>query len=139
MGGARGRRGVTRSVLLDTHAFLWFAAGYPAMPLSAREIVIEAADVYVSAASVWEARTKHRIGKLPIAADLVASGLPTVVAQLGFRPLAVEVEDGDLAGSFSQSHRDPFDRMVVAQAIRRGLALVSNDAALDAFGVTRVW
>ncbi len=130
---------MTPPVLLDTHAFLWYAAGHPGMPLTAREIVLAAADVYVSAASVWEARTKHRAGRLPIAAPLVASGIPGVVAQLGFRPLSIEVADGDLAGSFPQAHRDPFDRMLVAQAIRRGLALVSNDAALDAFGVTRVW
>lgn len=139
MGGTGGRRGVTRSILLDTHAFLWYAAGHSAMPVPVREVVVAADEVYVSAASVWEARTKHRNGRLAIAAGLVASGLPSVVAQLGFRPLAVEVEDGDLASSFSQPHRDPFDRMLVAQAVRRGLALVSNDVALDAFGVSRVW
>lgn len=126
-------------MLLDTHAFLWFAAGYEAMPLSAREAVVGADEVFVSAASVWEARTKHRLGKLPVAAGIVASGFPTVMAELGFRPLSVDVEDGDLAGRFPHPHRDPFDRMLVAQAVRRGLALVSNDAALDAFGVTRVW
>ena len=106
MGG--GGAAVTPSVLLDTHAFLWYAAGHPSMPLSAREAV-------------------------------VAAGLPTVVAQLGFRPLAVEVEDGDLAGSLAQEHGDPFDRVLVAQAVRRGLALVSDDAALDVFGIARVW
>lgn len=130
---------MTRAVLLDTQAFLWYAAGDESMSDAARQIVVRAADVFVSAASVWEARTKYRLGKLPIADTLVAAGLPSVVAQLGFRPLALDVEDGDLAGGFSQPHRDPFDRIIVAQAIRRGLAVVSNDAALDAFGVTRVW
>jgi PIN domain nuclease of toxin-antitoxin system len=58
---------------------------------------------------------------------------------LQFLPLAIEVEDGDLAGALEARHGDPFDRILVAQAIRRRLLLVSNDAALDAFGVTRVW
>ena len=130
---------MTRPVLLDTHAFVWYAIDHPALTRPARDAIAEAADVYVSAASVWEVRTKVRIGKLSIAAAVAAAGLPSVIAAFGFEPLSVDVEDGDLAGGFPQEHRDPFDRMLVAQAIRRGLALVSDDAALDVFGVTRVW
>lgn len=130
---------MTPSLLLDTHAFLWYAAGHTAMPVPMREAVAGAAEVYVSAASVWEASTKHRLGKLPLAAGVAAAGMPTVIVQLGFRPLSVDVEDGNLAGSFPHAHGDPFDRMIAAQAVRRGLTLVSNDAALDVFGITRVW
>lgn len=130
---------MTRSVLLDTHAFIWYAVNHPALTQHARAVIADAADVYVSAASVWEVRTKFRLGKLSIAATVAAAGLPTVISAFGFEALSVEVEDGDLAGSFPQPHADPFDRMLAAQAVRRGLTLVSNDAALDVFGITRVW
>lgn len=126
------------SVLLDTHAFLWYATGHPAMSQAARVRIEEAEAVFVSAASAWETRTKYRLGKLASAAA-VATDIPGVIERLQFHPLAIDVEDGDLAGALEARHGDPFDRMLVAQAIRRGLALVSNDAALDAFGVTRVW
>ncbi len=125
-------------VLLDTHAFLWFALGDAQMPESAQELVAQATLAYVSAASVWEIRTKHRLGKLQAAAGLVG-GLPAHIRRLGLTPLAVEVEDADLAGALAGAHRDPFDRMLAAQAIQRGISVVSNDAALDAFGVARHW
>ena len=127
------------AVLLDTHAFLWYAATPAVMPRLAYDAVTNASEAFVSAASVWEVRTKYRLGKLPIAAAVTAAGIPAAIAQLGLQTLSVDVEDGDLAGGFAQAHRDPFDRMLAAQAIQRGLALVSNDAALDVFGVTRVW
>lgn len=127
------------AVLLDTHAFLWYAAGHPSLTDTARRTIVTADSVYVSAASVWEARTKHRSGKLPLANGLAAVGFVQAIARFHLLALPVDADDGDLAGSFPQPHRDPFDRMLAAQAIRRGLTLVSNDAALDAFGVTRVW
>ena len=129
---------MTRPLLLDTHAFLWYATGNTLMSQVARDVVTQADEVYVSAASAWETRTKYRLGKLTSAAA-VATDLAGVIARLRFRPLSVELEDGDLAGALEAPHGDPFDRMLVAQAIRRGLALVSDDAALDAFGITRVW
>ena len=138
MGRAGGRRGVTPALLLDTHAFLWYATGDALMSDVARDAVTQAGEVYVSAASAWETRAKYRLGRLAGAAA-VATDLAGVIARLEFRPLPIDVEDGDLAGALAARHGDPFDRMLVAQAIRRRLALVSNDAALDAFGVTRVW
>ena len=128
----------TRALLLDTHAFLWYALGDNAMPQATRRLVANASDVYVSAASVWEVRTKHRLGKMP-GADPIAAVLPGTIARLSFRAIGIDVDDADLAGAFDAAHRDPFDRMLAAQALNRGLALVSNDAALDAFGVERVW
>ena len=129
-------------VLLDTHAFLWFALGDERMSPTAREIVVGASVVYVSAASTWEIRTKHRLGRLAEANGLV-TGLPGHIRRLGFTPLPIEIEDGDLAGALAGAldgaHRDPFDRMLAAQAILRDLPLVSNDSALDAFGVRRSW
>ena len=129
---------MTEELLLDTHAFFWYAVGDDSLPGRTRELVESAAMVYVSAASVWEIRTKHRLGKMP-GAEPIAAVLLETMARLRFHPLAIHPRDGDLAGAFTADHRDPFDRMLAAQAINRGLALVSNDAALDAFGVRRVW
>ena len=124
--------------LLDTQAFLWFDLGDARMPAAARAVVEHANTVFVSAASAWEIYTKHRIGKLP-EADLLVADLAGFVARRGFRELPVTFADGATAGAFTQAHKDPFDRMIAAQSINHGLMLVSSDAALDAFGVVRVW
>lgn len=125
-------------LLLDTHAFLWLMLGDPRVPAETRDLVLESDEVYVSAATAWEIRTKHRLGKLPEAGAYVLQ-LGAAAAQAGFRTMPVTFEDGERAGAFTVSHKDPFDRMLAAQALNRALPLVSNDAALDAFGVIRVW
>ena len=124
--------------LLDTQAFLWFEIGDSRMPVDVRSAIADADVVYVSAASAWEIRTKHRLGKLPDADELVVN-LAGYAARRGFRQLPVTFADGDRAGSFAQAHKDPFDRILAAQAFNHRLALISNDTALDAFGVVRVW
>lgn len=127
-----------RGLLLDSHAFLWFATGDAALSPVAREAITCTPDVFVSAATAWEVRTKYRLGKLPAAAVL-AHDLAAAVRRLALAELPITFADGDLAGALAGTHRDPFDRMLVAQALNHELALVSNEAAFDAFGVTRVW
>ncbi|HEY0779331.1 MAG TPA: type II toxin-antitoxin system VapC family toxin [Gemmatirosa sp.] len=126
-------------LLLDTHTFLWWVLGDERLPERMRSRIPAAERVWVSAASAWEIRTKYRLGKLPEASPTLAVGLSAVAASHGFRELGITFNDGDLAGSFAQDHKDPFDRMLAAQSINHRLALVSNDTALDAFGVVRVW
>lgn len=126
------------ALLLDTHALLWWVTDFDRVPPSADAQIRAAERVYVSAASAWEIRTKYRMGKLPEAAAFVRS-LAGEVARNGFRALPITFQDGDRAGAFAAAHKDPFDRMLAAQAINHGLALVSNDAALDAFGIVRIW
>lgn len=127
------------ALLLDTHAFLWFLAGDKALSRPARR-AIEADDetVFVSAASAWEIATKFRLGKLPDAAA-VAAAIAPVIEEKGFTSLAISVEHAQQAGAFAADHKDPFDRMLAAQALLEGLILVSNDEAFDAFGVNRLW
>ena len=98
----------------------------------------ETADVLVSAATAWEIATKHRLGKLP-SADAIAGDLSGTIRRNGFVELAVTVQHGERAGRLPGPHRDPFDRMLVAQAQAEDLAIVSNEALFDGFGVRRVW
>ena len=126
-------------LLLDTHAFLWWLAGYPSLSKHARtEINSSGPDVFVSAASAWEIATKHRLGKLP-EAELVALDVTSAIESQQFTPLAVSVRHGQAAGALPGSHRDPFDRMLVAQAMLEYLTLVSNERAFDFYGVQRLW
>ena len=126
-------------LLLDTHAFLWWLAGHPSLSKRARtEIDSSGSDVFVSAASAWEIATKYRLGKLP-EADLVALDVTSTIESQQFTPLAVSVRHGQAAGALPGSHRDPFDRMLVAQAMLDDLTLVSNERAFDVYGVNRLW
>ena len=126
-------------LLLDTHAFLWWLAGHPSLSKRARmEIDSSGSDVFVSAASAWEIGTKYRLGKLP-EADLVALDVTSTIESQQFTPLAVSVRHGQAAGALPGFHRDPFDRMLIAQAMLDDLTLVSNERAFDVYGVKRLW
>ena len=98
----------------------------------------ESNEVLISAASAWEITTKHRLGKLP-EADPIASDIPGAIAAQGFQELPVFVADAARAGALPGPHRDPFDRMLIAQALSRDLVLISNDAAFDRYPVRRLW
>jgi len=126
-------------LLLDTHALLWFMAGDNRLSAAARDAIAEPTnDVFVSAASAWEISTKHRIGKLPDAGPL-ANDLLTELGRKGFTPLDITVDHGQDAGNLPGPHRDPFDRILIAQARAERLALVSNESLFDAYGVVRLW
>jgi PIN domain nuclease of toxin-antitoxin system len=126
-------------VLLDTHTLLWWLAGDKSLSKRARLVIAdEDNEIFVSAASAWEVSTKHRIGKLPGAGPMVVD-FAREVRQQGFSELPITLDHGQVAGSLPGEHRDPFDRMLVAQAREEKMALVSNDAVFDGFGVERVW
>ena len=126
-------------LLLDTHALLWWLAGDALLSEPARVAIGDDANpVYVSAASAWEVTTKHRLGKLPVAGPLAVDFAREVAAQ-GFTGLAVTLAHGERAGRLPGPHRDPFDRMLIAQAQAEELVLVSNETAFDAYGVARLW
>ncbi|MGC1860350.1 MAG: type II toxin-antitoxin system VapC family toxin [Methylocystis sp.] len=126
-------------LLLDTHAFLWWLAGDEALSPAARAAIADEANgVFVSAASAWEIATKHRIGKLPGVAAVIAD-LDGAIADQGFEGLPIGVRHGQAAGALPGPHRDPFDRMLIAQAMLENLVLVSNEQPFDAYGVARLW
>jgi PIN domain nuclease of toxin-antitoxin system len=116
------------SFLLDTHVFLWLDAGSPRLSKRARALILRTDHpVYVSAASFWEIAIKRRDRKLSY------EGAPrTAAADAGFIELDIDAADAELAGGLDWSHRDPFDRMLLAQCLNRSLTLVTADAKLRA-------
>ena len=127
------------SLLLDTHALLWWLDGDERLPPAARAAIADTSNlVMVSPASAWEITTKHRLGKLPLAADVARDVAGCIVAQ-GFAELPITLRDAERAGRLPGPHRDPFDRMLVAQALRADLELVSNERIFDDYGVRRLW
>ncbi len=126
-------------LLLDTHALIWWLAGDDALSRSAREAIEdEANSVAVSAASAMEVATKFRIGKLPDAAFL-AQNFEAIVAEQSFDSLPISVHHARLAGEMNIPHKDPFDRLLIAQAQAEDMTLVSNEALFDGFAVKRLW
>ncbi len=126
-------------LLLDTHAFLWWLDGDRRLPRKTRLLIADADnEITVSAASVWEITTKARIGKLPGAAA-VAADVPAAIAGQGFVSLPITATHAQRAGFLPGPHRDPFDRVLVAQSLIEGLPLVSADDVFDDYGIERLW
>ena len=126
-------------LLLDTHALLWWLDGDDRLSKTSMSAIGNAsASVFVSAASAWEIATKVRIGKLPGAVE-VAERFSEVVNEQDFDSLSISVEHARVAGLIPDEHRDPFDRMLIAQAQIEGLILVSNEVLFDRFGIRRLW
>ena len=126
-------------MLLDTHAFLWWIGGDDGLSMPARAAIAENANaVFVSAASAWEIATRFRIGKLPGVAAIVGD-LPAVLHSQGFEALPIALIHGQVAGGLPGPLRDPFDRLLIAQAMLDDMVLVSNEAPFDAYGVRRLW
>lgn len=126
-------------LLLDTHALIWWLAGDDALSRRAREAISDEGNpVAVSAASAMEVATKFRIGKRPDAA-LLAQNFEAIVAGQGFDSLAISVHHAKLAGEMNITHKDPFDRLLIAQAQAEDMMLVSNEVLFDGFAVNRLW
>ena len=126
-------------LLLDTHSFLWWLDGNTRLPIAARRAISDPTnDKLISAASVWEIAIKHNAGKLEEVGRYVLD-MPSVLEGEGFEELPITVEDGVRAGMLPILHQDPFDRMLIAQALARDLAMVSVEPLFDRYGVRRVW
>jgi PIN domain nuclease of toxin-antitoxin system len=126
-------------LLLDTHAFLWWLAGDAALSTKARKAIADQRNaVYVSAASAWEIATKHRVGKLPGVAAIVHNLKGALTGQ-NFSSLPIDIEHAHVASALPGPLRDPFDRMLIAQATLENLLLVSNEQAFESYAVRRLW
>jgi PIN domain nuclease of toxin-antitoxin system len=126
-------------ILLDTHALLWWWFDDPQLSRRARERIADAStEVLVSSASAWEVATKHRLGRLREAEEVV-SRFAELVRAARMRPLAVSLEHGIAAGGLPGSHRDPFDRMLAAQALLEDVPIVTTDDAIGTLGARVIW
>jgi PIN domain nuclease of toxin-antitoxin system len=126
-------------LLLDTHALLWWLSDDRSLPSGVRKLIARGGNtVLVSAASAWEIATKVRLGKLHMATDLVAD-FSNILVQEGFESLAVSVDHAIRAGLLPGPHKDPFDRMLIAQSQAENVPILSNDAELDQYHVRRLW
>jgi PIN domain nuclease of toxin-antitoxin system len=126
-------------LILDTHAFLWWLADDARLSQRARTAIADPQrTVYVSSASAWEIAMKHRMGRLPEARELLAD-LPGILVRAGFEELPITTKHAVLAGTLPGSHRDPFDRMLAAQALCESLEIVTADDAIGALGARCLW
>lgn len=125
-------------LMLDTHALLWWSTSDAQLSAKAkRAIASRDNDVFVSAASAWEIATKVRSGKLEWPAT--AGTVNAYVLEQGFRALPISLEHAERAGQLRITHRDPFDRMLIAQALTEDMWLASNEGLFDRAGVKRYW
>jgi len=126
-------------LLLDTHALLWWCTEESRLSPQARKLVAdESNEILVSAASAWEISTKVRLGKLLVAVDLVRD-FSDYLSRDRFFTLPITAEHGLRAGLLPGPHKDPFDRMLVAQSQIEAISIVSNEDAFDSYGVHRIW
>lgn len=126
-------------LLLDTHALIWWLSGDERLSGRAREAIQMTDDaVLVSAVSAMEVSTKFRLGKLPQAGRL-AQDFEAIIQGQDFTELPITIRHGRIAGTLQVAHKDPFDRLLIAQSLSEDVPLVSNETLFDDFGVTRVW
>ena len=125
-------------VLLDTHTFLWWVDDSPRLSARARTTIAGATDAFVSVASCWEMAIKASLGKLELPGPLDRL-MPEQLALNSFQLLSIDLEDAARVAALPFHHRDPFDRMLAAQALNDGLAVVSADPIFRKYGLRRVW
>jgi PIN domain nuclease of toxin-antitoxin system len=122
-------------LLLDTHAFLWWMEASPALSTSARTAIADPAnEVLISIALLWELTIKQALGKLTFPADP-----ETVVRNEGFTLLPIDFNHLRRLGTLPHLHRDPFDRMLIAQAMAEAAPVVSHDRILARYGAPLLW
>lgn len=125
--------------LLDTHAFLWWANASPNMSRRARSLIQDSTNaLLVSHASAWEMAIKASSGKLRLPGS-VSEFFPAQLSANGFDAMEIRFAHVALVGTLPFHHRDPFDRLVIAQALTEKVPIISNDAVFERYGVKRLW
>jgi PIN domain nuclease of toxin-antitoxin system len=122
------------SYLLDTHTLLWWLSENPLLSTQAKIIISTPENlIFVSAASAWEISIKKAIGKLDAPDDLEQA-----IVYNNFIPLEITIKDGDLAGKLPNYHNDPFDRMLIAQAMNNNLTIITKDSKIPQYQVKTI-
>jgi PIN domain nuclease of toxin-antitoxin system len=126
-------------LLLDTHAFLWFIMGSPNLSAAARALIEDGANErFLSVASLWEMAIKVSLGRLTLSAPFDVL-IPDQLSLNGVELLGIEVVHATAVSTLPFHHRDPFDRLLIAQAIVEDMSIISIDAAFDSYPVKRLW
>ena len=121
--------------LIDSHTFLWWRAGSPALSTTARNTIADPAnEVLISIAALWELTIKESTGKLTFTPDL-----ETMIADEGFWVLPITFVHLRRIGTLPRVHKDPFDRMMIAQALAEGIPIATGDPVFAGYGVQVVW
>lgn len=124
--------------LIDTHTLLWHIEGSSKLSAKAREVIdLKTNSIFFSIASVWEIAIKLGLGKLALQNPF--NELEELLTELEIETLQISFKDAGQYLALPLHHRDPFDRMLIAQAMKNSLAIVSADPAFDAYNVQRVW
>ncbi|MFN7377518.1 MAG: type II toxin-antitoxin system VapC family toxin [Pseudanabaena sp.] len=123
--------------LLDTHTFIWLSENSDELPSNLKDIIEEADTVYLSIVSLWEIAIKLNLGKLSLKQDYEA--IETELEASDILLLPITFNDTIQIRDLPLHHRDPFDRMLIAQAITRSLTVISRDVAFDAYPIQRLW
>lgn len=127
------------NLLLDTQAFLWFVGGDPALSTAARTAIEDGANAsFLSMASAWELSIKSSLGKITFT-EPFESFLPDQLSRNGFAFFNINWQHVAQVHSLPYHHKDPFDRLIIAQALVEDMPVVSSDGAFDAYGLTRIW
>ena len=127
------------NVLLDTHAFLWFIEDSPKLSAEARSVIEDGSNApLLNVVSLWEMAIKISLGKL-VLTEPFETMVPEQLDRNGIDQLGIDFEHVTQVSKLPFHHRDPFDRLLVAQALVEELPIVSADGSLDAYGVRRLW
>jgi PIN domain nuclease of toxin-antitoxin system len=125
--------------LLDTHAFIWFISGDERLSRPVRALLGDREnEIVISVASLWEIAIKHSLGKLTLERPF-AEFIPEQLARQQIEVLPISLAHLGEVDRLPFHHRDPFDRLIAAQALSEGIPVISVDAALDPYGVNRIW
>ncbi len=126
-------------LLIDTHCVIWYVDQHHLLSTKAHAAITDSAnDLLLSAATIWEISIKVGLGKLTLT-SAYRSWMNQAIADLGLAILPITVEYADVQAGLPHHHGDPFDRLIIAQALTEGIAIISGDPAFDAYGVTRLW
>ena len=125
--------------LLDTHAFLWWVTNDPQLSATARSVIEDGDnELYLSAASAWEIAIKVQAGRLPLPLP-PGEFVPQQMQDSSFQPMPVQVSHALLVYDLPPLHRDPFDRLLVAQALAEGLPIITVDPLIGQYDVATLW
>ena len=125
--------------VIDTHTFIWYVTNNPKLSLTARELINDGNNVVLlSVASVWEMAIKHSIGKLDFELPFITF-VESQIRQNDMALLQIEIEHLALVANLPLYHRDPFDRLIISQAILEQIPIVGVDKVFDSYSVRRLW